>query len=221
MKKATIAVLSAGAVLLAGCGTGGEPPEQEESLRDLTQRQQEEEDSRPLPDMPDYPGADRGQFAVQAASRSAPEIQGLWEGTGLLCVDPPMLQIIGADEETQVLVLLQYSVSGERKTSYPITTTGGSAPTPPASQVGVQLFRGRASYAYQGLDGAVDVSRFDELVSGRFAVNLRDITSNDTVRLAGAFRDVPFDFVPEEECLRAKAAMEEAPDSTESDDGTP
>ncbi len=208
MKRATIAVLSTGVLLLAGCSAGEEPPAEEESLRDLTQRQEDEEAALPMPDMPGIPGTRRGHLTVQSASRSAPDIQGSWEAVGLLCTDPPMLQVIGGDPETQAIVLLQYPASGDREVSYPVVVPDYGVPVPPMAQVGVQLFRGRASYAYQGMDGTVEVSRFDDLVSGQFTVNLRDITSDDTVRFAGAFQDVRFDFIPEQDCLRVRQELD-------------
>jgi hypothetical protein len=64
-------------------------------------------------------------------------------------------------------------------------------PTPPAAQLGVQVYTKTGSFAYQAVDGNVDVYAFGTAVSGRFAVTLRDINTNIRLQYAGTFREVP------------------------------
>jgi hypothetical protein len=122
-----------------------------------------------------------------------------------------MLQVVAQEPGAGTLVLLQLPPADERVTTYPVALIEAGFPEPPASQVGVQLFVGRNSFAFQAMDGDVEVYAFGARVSGRYAVSLREIASSDTVLYAGVFHGIPIEPIPEDQCLAAKQAAEEAP----------
>ncbi|MBI4499552.1 MAG: hypothetical protein HY700_00160 [Gemmatimonadetes bacterium] len=141
--------------------------------------------------MPPYPAAERGKLAVQSAGPPGTEpMVRDWPAQAGMCETPPMLQIRAEEAGTGgTMVLL--ALPANKVTSYPITLVTQGLPTPPAAQIGVQVYTRTGSSAYQAQDGSVDIYVFDRTVSGRFAVTLREISSNTRIRYAGAFREVP------------------------------
>jgi hypothetical protein len=141
--------------------------------------------------MPRYPDAVRSHLAVQSAGPPGTvAIARDWVAEAGMCETPPMLQIKAEEAGTGgTLVLL--ALPPNKITSYPVTIVTQGLPTPPAAQIGVQVYTKTGSFAYQAQDGSVDVYAFDQAVSGRFAVTLREINSNSQIRYAGAFREVP------------------------------
>ena len=125
-----------------------------------------------------------------------------------------MLEVIGRQPGMGVLVLLQLPPAGERVTSYPVTLVEEGAPTPPASQMAVQLFEGSTGRAFQGMEGSIDVYRYDARVSARFAVTLREIASDDVQKYAGVFHEIRVARLPQEQCAQIKAALEASDSAT-------
>lgn len=197
-----LAVMVVGALLACG-----EVPEE----RGETSPPVSEEDSVATPDtlvMPAIPEARHGYLVARGAGAYA--LDGAWEAWTGTCDDPPMLEVIGRQEGLGVLVLLQLPPAGERVANYPVTLVESGAPTPPASQIAVQLLEGSTGRAFQGMDGSVDVTRYDDRVSARFAVTLREIATDDEQKYAGIFEGVPLEPLPQEQCAEIKAALEAA-----------
>ncbi len=119
-----------------------------------------------------------------------------------------MLEVVAEQPGVGTLVLLQLPQADSRLTRYPVTVVDVGAPAPPAAQVAVQLFQERAAYAYQALEGEVEVYGFDERISGRFAVTLREISSDESLRYAGVFHGIPIEVLPEEQCRQVQEALE-------------
>ena len=142
-----------------------------------------------LPPMPAYPEAARGRLAVQSAGGDH-EIKGEWPAQAGACDKPPILQVVTQEKGIGTIVVLELPVK-LRVTSYPVTAIAQGLPAPPASQVGVQLFRPEGPSAYQATEGTVDVSAYEKTVSGRFGVTLRQVSSSARIRYAGAFREIP------------------------------
>ena len=141
--------------------------------------------------MPAYPLAERGKLAVQSAGPPGTEtVARDWVAQAGMCETPPMLQI-KADEAGSGGTLVLLALPPNKVANYPVTLVAEGLPTPPAAQVGVQVYTRTGSFAYQAQEGSVEVYAFDKTVSGRFAVTLREITSNERIRYAGAFREVP------------------------------
>jgi len=128
-----------------------------------------------------------------------------------------MMQVLAQQPGIGVLVLLQMPEPGDRITDYPVMIVERGAPVPPASQIAVQLFQGGAASAFQAAEGQVSVYGMDERISGRFAVVLREITSNDLQKYAGVFHGVPITAIPEADCMRVKESLQVTPDSAQAD----
>lgn len=213
MRKLVTVNLVAGLVLVAACGGGsGQADEDSQSLNEMMQSEMLDEESAPTEplEMPDFPSQERGQLV--AASAGAPggqEMDGSWEAAAAICEDPPMMQVMAGEPGIGTLVLLQLPPANQRVAHYPIVIVDSGPPLPPAAQIGVQLFRGRASYAYQAMDGEVELYGYGDRVSGRFAATLREIQSNDTVLYTGVFHGVGLQPLPLEQCEAAKAALAE------------
>jgi hypothetical protein len=56
------------------------------------------------------------------------------------------------------------------------------------------------------MDGSVDLYSYGKTVSGRFAVTLREISRNERIRYAGAFKEVPVVELEAALCAPAEAA---------------
>ena len=221
MRTLPTVLLISGFALASACGGESRDDEEAPSLTEMLQNNMLDEDPPPPEslEMPDFPPQQRGRLV--AASAGAPggeEINGSWEADAAMCEDPPMMQVMAGEPGIGTLVLLQLPPAGERVAHYPIVIVDSGPPPAPAAQVGVQLFRGPASYAYQAMEGEVEVYSFGDRVSARFAVRLRDIQSDDTVLYAGVFHGVGLEPLPLEQCQDAKAALEELdvpPDTSE------
>lgn len=170
----------------------------------------------PLPDMPPFPAPRRGFMVVTSAGPH--HVEGAWRARAGICEDPPMLTVVAEESGIGVLVLLQLPPAGLRITSYPITLVEGAVgfPEPPAAQLAVQLLTGRNVYGFQGDTGRVEVYGFGELldridpreraVSGRFAVTVREIQSEQRVQVAGVFDGIGVAPLPAEQCRAARDA---------------
>jgi len=153
--------------------------------------------------MPPWPDAGRGQLAVAAAGPAGtPELRGAWRAEAGTCARPPMLQLVAQEPGMGTIVLLALPPTNP-VTRYPVAIVGAGLPDPPAAQVGVNLFRSLGTYAYQAAEGEVEVYALDRVVSGRFAVTLREINSNARVKYAGAFREVPVKELDPAQCAMA------------------
>ena len=160
-----------------------------------------------LPPMPAFPEPRSG--VLNATSTGPHSIDGAWQAQAGLCEDPGTIQVLAEVPGTGTLVLMQLA-EGDRIGTYPITIADSGMPTPPAAQVGVQLFRDAESFAFQATDGEVEIYGYGVNVSGRFAVTLREIQSNTLVQYAGVFAGVPVEHLSAEYCERMKTAMREA-----------
>ncbi|MBI4421644.1 MAG: hypothetical protein HY560_12535 [Gemmatimonadetes bacterium] len=156
-----------------------------------------------LPPMPPYPEAGRGRLVAQSAGPAGTEeIKGDWAARAGTCEQPAMLQVVAQEPGTGTILLLALP-AGDRVDSYPVTTVSSGLPTPPAAQVAVQLFRRTGTFAYQAMEGSVDLYAFEKVASGRFAVTLREITTNTRLLYAGAFREIPVERLDAERCALA------------------
>jgi hypothetical protein len=163
--------------------------------------------------MPEFPEPRRGQIVASGAG--AYELDATWTGRAAACEDPPVMEILGERPGIGVLVLLQLP-GDNRATSYPVTIVEQGAPEPPASQIAVQALEGTGGRAFQGWEGTVEISGLDSRVSGRFAVTLRETSTNDLQKYAGVFQGILIEPLPEEQCRQIKEALT-ALDSTAAD----
>jgi hypothetical protein len=212
MKRPLMMLLISGLALTWACGGEGQDgetmPGSEAEPRDAFL--DEDPISSGLLEMPDFPAQQRGRMvAVSIGAPGGEEMDGSWEAGAAMCEDPPMMQVMAGEPGIGTLVLLQLPPAAERVGRYPIVITESGAPPAPAAQIGIQLFRDPASYAYQAMDGEVEVYGYGDRVSARFAATMREIQSNDTVMYAGVFHGVTLQPLPVEQCAAAKAALEE------------
>ncbi len=197
-----------------GCGEQPEdtPPEvvvEEEPVRP----QAVPIESIPMPEPPEP----RRRFLV-ALSAGPQDLSGAWEARAAICEDLGVLQVLAETPGFGTLVLFRLPTAGDRVGVYPITYAETGAPEPPASQIGVQLFREGSAFAYQGDDGEVELTAVDERATGRFAVTLREIMSDERVRFAGVFDRIPITPLPEEQCRSIETAL--FPPDTATQDST-
>lgn len=157
-----------------------------------------------LPPMPAFPAAARGRLAVQSAG-GPKEIRGEWPAEAGMCERPPMLQIVSQVQGTGTIVLLALPETN-RVARYPVTMIGSGLPTPPAAQVGVQVFRADGPGAYQAAEGSVEIYAFEKTISGRFGVTLRQISTNARIQYAGAFREIAVKPLDPAHCAVADSA---------------
>jgi hypothetical protein len=206
--------------LLAACGEG-QPAEDTDVPEPvpLDEELPEREEVSVLPiesiPMPEHPSA-RRSFLVATSAGGEQDLSGEWEARAAVCEDPAVLQVLAEQPGFGALLLFQLP-DGDRVVTYPIAFAESGAPEPPAAQVGVQLFRTGSAFAYQAAEGEIELTSFDERVSGRFGVTLREITSEDRVRFAGAFDNVVVAPLPGEQCRAMKEALFPA-DSTDEEE---
>lgn len=193
---------------LAACGGKEESGEREGDVAALESEDPISVDTVP---MPDFPEPRRGWLV--ASSAGAYDLRGEWQARAAICDDPPVLEVLADQPGFGTLILLQLPAPDARLTRYPIVVVDSGVPEPPAAQIGVQLFQDRSSHAFQGLSGEVEVYGFAERVSGRYAVTLREIQTDDEAKYAGVFDGIPIEPLPAEMCLAMKEALAAADSS--------
>lgn len=196
---------------LAACGGKEEDGAQEGDVAALEREGPVTVDTIP---MPDYPEPRRGWLVARSAG--AFELGGEWQARAAICDDPAVLEVLAEQPGFGTLILLQLPAPDARLARYPITVVDSGAPEPPAAQIGVQLFQDRNAHAFQGLSGEVEIYGFAERVSGRYAVVLREIQTDDEVKFAGVFDGIPVEPLPADMC----SAMKEALAAADSGDAT-
>ena len=60
--------------------------------------------------------------------------------------------------------------------------------------------RQRVGHSYEAYAGSLELSEFDEMVSGRFAVTMRDFQSDVAIKYAGVFHELPLAPFPDAYC---------------------
>jgi hypothetical protein len=203
--------------LAAACGEASEERADEPTpvVSETTAEQGEQEpmpfDSLP---MPDFPEPRRGHLVAKGAGTYM--LDGAWEAIARKCDDPPMMQVLAQQPGFGTIVLLQLPPEGERLTDYPVTIVEQGIPDPPASQVGVQVFQGGSVATFQAMEGGVTVFGYGQLISGQFAVVLREVSTEELQKYAGTFQSVPIEAIPEDDCRQLREALA-ASDSSASD----
>ncbi|MBE0591547.1 MAG: hypothetical protein IH616_04020 [Gemmatimonadales bacterium] len=192
-------------IMLLGLIACGGKEEDDEPGRDVATLESEDVITVDTVPMPEFPEARSGWLIANSAG--AYDLRGEWEARAAMCDDPPVLEVLAERPGFGTLVLLQLPEPDARLTRYPIVITDSSAPQPPAAQIGVQLFQDRNSYAFQGLSGEVELYGFAERVSGRYAVTLREIQTDNEAKFVGVFDGIPIEALSAEMCLAMKEAM--------------
>jgi len=182
-------------VLLTACGGGRADAPEAQAVADTGA----EGPVTPPPDTT-YPAPRRGALIARPALPGP--LGGEWTATAGLCREPPTLHLVAAGDSVDLMILLRSPSEGWTTGAYPVVSPDDTTEAARTARIGVQ----RVSYvdqAYQGERGSVDLSRLDQLASGRFDVVLRDLRSADTVRYLGAFHRIRVDSLPPGECQAA------------------
>jgi len=147
----------------------------------------EAEEQEPLV-MPDYPEPLRGRLVTRSAG--ADEIAGEWPARAGSCEDSGTLQLLATGERTGAFLLFYRVPAGDEAFVYPVVPVDSTSPEPPAVRVGVQFLGDRMGDSFQGVEGMVELTALDDHVSGRFAIPLINVETDDTVLYAGVFEQV-------------------------------
>jgi hypothetical protein len=83
-----------------------------------------------------------------------------------------------------------------------VAATEHGLPPAPGSRIGVQRLR-EGVWQFRATEGGVEVSDFSDQVSARFALTLREVVSEATVKFAGTFEVKPLVPLPEAYCTMA------------------
>jgi hypothetical protein len=164
-----------------------------------------------LPPMPDFPDAEQGELAIHAVGGLADATH--WPARAGRCRTPPMLEVLAEAPTEGLLVLLQLPDSGAVTGTYPVTFSQGGLPTAPAAQLAYERLDAKSGPAtFQALDGTVELTGFDAEATGRFAVTIRNLSTDVQSQLAGSFAGLPIVELEAKMCARALAK-----DTTKSD----
>jgi len=140
-----------------------------------------------LPPMPDYPNAARGSLAVVSSGDNV--IDHEWDAEVGICEGAFLIELYAEDETSGSAIVLQYP-DGEPTGTYPIVGSDSVTIDERAARVGAQVFEESQAFAFQAIEGTVEVLSLGEVISGRFASTLREVQSQVLTRYVGTFRDV-------------------------------
>ncbi len=159
-----------------------------------------------LAEMPRYPQATGGRLVAVSAGNG--DLSGQAAARAGRCEEPSMVQIVAEDvdessgESWGVLLLLQVP-DEERIGEYPVAIVESGFPEPPAAQIAVQVISSGRIEAFQGSTGSAEIYALDDIISGRFAITVRNINNQDLIQMAGSFRAIEILELPAESCLAA------------------
>lgn len=155
--------------------------------------------------MPEAPPAARGELSMRSNGTVA--LDGEWEARAGRCAEPPMMQILVQQQLDGVILLLALPSNGTVVGHYPVTLVEEGPPEGPAAQAAVQRIIEGRPYGWQARDGEVEIVAFDnDRVSGRYALTVRNINTNEPSRIAGSFLGVPTITLAREQCVDTTAA---------------
>lgn len=190
-------------VLVAGCRPGQTPADESSVPEREAAAVAGAPDREGLPPpMPPYPAVGAKRLAAAAAGAHAFTTE--WTVRGGVCAEPPFLQLLGDDFGLGMLLVVRARDLRRLTGTYPVAPDT-SFPEQSA-RASVRIATGRSAFAFRAVEGEVEVAEEDRRVSGRFALRLREIGMETDLAVAGAFRDVPLDFLPERECAMAREA---------------
>lgn len=153
----------------------------------------------PLPPMPQVPSPERGRLvAVSAGGRDT--LDGAWVARGVRCEHPPVLQVLAETTEVGTLILFHLASVGQLTGSYVVAVTDSGFPPAPAAQMGVHVSTKRGLREFLAIDGTVDLEKLNARTTGRFRVTLVEPDTQDSLRHAGVFLDVPVEASNDRDC---------------------
>jgi hypothetical protein len=199
--------LGLAAFLLAACGSGERAEQADSAAVDLDDYPVDTAVVEP-PTMPAHPDREAGRLAVRAAGSL--ELSRSWPARAGRCAQPSMLLMVAEEPGSGVSVMLELPTAGGLTGEYPVHLADSSGAIPaPASQVGIQTFASNTADAYQASAGSVEVEELTERrVSGRMAVTVRHLSSNQLAQVAGTFHRVSVEALPLDWCAQAQAARD-------------
>ena len=162
-----------------------------------------------LPPMPAVP--DRQAWHVVSVGVGGVEFSEAWPARAGRCARPPMVLIIAEEPgRSGVSVLLALPATGDLMVDYPVSFADSAGmPDPPAAMLGFQFFDEQRGDAYQAADGVVTLRELtDRRVSGRYAVTVRHIATNQRARVAGVFHQLEVEALVPAYCERLQAAQD-------------
>jgi len=166
----------------------------------------------PLPaeslSMPEYPALERGH--LNGSSTGYFDLTGSWTAQAETCDDPPMLVVQAlspGDRSIGIIALIHLPPEGDRLITYPIVTVDSGAAIGAVARIAVQDHRQRVGHSYEAYAGSLELSEFDDRVSGRFAVTMRDFQSDVAVKYAGVFHELPLARFPDAYCREYREGL--------------
>ena len=144
-----------------------------------------------------FPAAQRGALVIRSALPGP--FSGEWRPMAGVCREPPGLQLLASGDSVDVVLFVRWEPDGAPGGSYPVATPEDTTLAPRIARIGVQLVS-YADRALRGERGWVELSRLDQVVSGRFDVVLGGFSAPDTVRYLGVFDQIPVDSLPDLAC---------------------
>jgi hypothetical protein len=150
-----------------------------------------------LPPMPPYPRARGGRLVTVSAGDY--DIHGSWETTAGLCGDLGVLEMYAGPSGLGTALILQMpedDVLGE----YPVVAATAVFPSAPAALLAVQVFDEPEAFGFQAYDGQLELTEMGEVVSGRFAMTLREINMDVLTHYVGVFENIPIEPLTDEYC---------------------
>lgn len=107
------------------------------------------------------------------------------------CADQRWLEIVGAGIDTGVAFAVMHldSVTLGAFPVVPVSTDTG--PPSPSARMAVRWFSEHDMKNFEGITGSLELSAADSFLSGDFRGRLRAPVGEDSLELAGGFRDVP------------------------------
>jgi hypothetical protein len=196
------------AMLLLACGTAERTPQADSTAVASDEDSLDAAVAAELPPMPAYPPAEAGKLVVTMAG--AMDLARAWPAKAGRCSQPSMVLLIAEEPGGGASILLELPASGDLTGEYPVRLVDSTGVVQaPASQVGLQFYGTRTADAYQASTGVVEVSDLtDRRLSGRLAVTVRHLATNQLVQVTGAFQRVDIEALPLDWCAQAAASRD-------------
>jgi hypothetical protein len=118
-----------------------------------------------------------------------------------------VVQVVAQDGDLGTILLFHLAPPVWWLDSYPAAMLDSAFPQAPAVQIGVQHTADRSVRAYTAANGTAELEELNGSTSGRFAVTLIEVESQDSLRYVGVFADIPVGRALPEDCAAIAEAV--------------
>ncbi len=155
--------------------------------------------------MPGYPDGVAGKL-VSLSDGDFP-INGAWRAEAGICPANSTVEVYTEDLRDGTAIVLHFPDS-QMVGTYTVLPADTGLSEERVARLGAQVFRENEAYGFHAIDGHVEVSENEGLLSGRFQSTLKETQIELLTRYVGVFLRIPLQQLPEDYCMTVRDSLE-------------